>query len=376
MFFVPAFVFSQGKAPVSEGEMARFVAPFRHYTQISALSVPVPTVVELPFEAAYIERSGVAVYNVTEKTFEPSWVRQEAIEQRIPVVPSVETGIAYRVAAMTDGDSHTYAEFPLTGTPPGSARIVLSADRAVRSSALTFVLDDHVALPLSVEIRAVHSGKETIVVASRSMNTATVRFPETSAQTWIITVTYGQPLRILELHLAQENAAITRTRALRFLAQPEHEYRVYYDPDRSVAIPVGESGNLSIDTDVRMLASIPSQKNPLYTPADTDSDGIPDAQDNCVAFPNTDQKDANENGRGDACDDFDKDGVLNERDNCPDRPNSNQADIDNDGKGDACDPEESRITERLPWLPWVGMGFAAAVLILLCISMLSSQKRE
>ena len=69
------------------------------------------------------------------------------------------------------------------------------------------------------------------------------------------------------------------------------------------------------------------------------------------------------NGRGDACDDFDRDGVINSKDNCPNNPNRNQLDTDGDGIGDVCDREESRVTERYPWLPWLGIGFVALVLL-------------
>jgi hypothetical protein len=81
---------------------------------------------------------------------------------------------------------------------------------------------------------------------------------------------------------------------------------------------------------------------------DFDEDGVPDADDNCVATPNPDQADADGDGAGDACDvcpldaddDADGDGVCGEIDNCPAVPNSSQADTDEDGEGDACDDDD------------------------------------
>ncbi len=96
---------------------------------------------------------------------------------------------------------------------------------------------------------------------------------------------------------------------------------------------------------------------------DVDGDGMPDDIDNCptvfnpifaVPFPMfEDQPDDDLDGQGDHCDpcpsdendacevgganDIDDDGVLNGHDNCPLDPNGNQADADQDGKGDACD---------------------------------------
>jgi hypothetical protein len=78
-------------------------------------------------------------------------------------------------------------------------------------------------------------------------------------------------------------------------------------------------------------------------PPDGDSDGVPDANDNCPAVSNANQTDTDGDGIGDACDstpngpDADGDGVLDANDNCPAVSNANQADADGDGTGDACD---------------------------------------
>jgi predicted ribosomally synthesized peptide with SipW-like signal peptide len=58
--------------------------------------------------------------------------------------------------------------------------------------------------------------------------------------------------------------------------------------------------------------------------SDADSDGVADAQDNCVAIANPDQKDTDGDQVGDVCD------------NCPSNANSDQKDVDQDGTGDAC----------------------------------------
>jgi hypothetical protein len=74
---------------------------------------------------------------------------------------------------------------------------------------------------------------------------------------------------------------------------------------------------------------------------DTDRDGVYDSVDNCINVNNPDQRDADGDGVGDACDtqgdDADGDGVLNPVDNCPTIANPGQEDRDGDGVGDACE---------------------------------------
>jgi hypothetical protein len=103
-------------------------------------------------------------------------------------------------------------------------------------------------------------------------------------------------------------------------------------------------------------------------PDDDDSDGIPDAQDNCQLVDNPDQSDADQDDVGNVCDlicpvtpqgsvgidtdpfsptygcavaedpnDDDGDGIDDTADNCPLVSNADQANGDGDSLGDACD---------------------------------------
>merc|ERR1712130_701303 len=74
----------------------------------------------------------------------------------------------------------------------------------------------------------------------------------------------------------------------------------------------------------------------ITSTAAADSDGVPDVTDNCPKDANPNQKDADGNGVGDACQDSDGDGVTDAKDNCPSAANTNQLDSDNNGIGDAC----------------------------------------
>lgn len=338
---------------------AQIISAYRSFKDVGPFSIAVPTVMEVPFSNESMERSDFAVLNQTTNAFEPSYFRQEAVPSGFSV-----TADSSSAQAMLDGNYDTYAEFALPENAQGQTRIVLSSREPVTSSSISLLLDDHVALPLTAEVRATVNGAEKILLAKSKMESSTLLFPRTTSQTWTLTLTYGQPLRITELQMIQENVAPS-VRALRFLAQPAQTYRIYFDPDRRANPKTGESGDLASAKDVMSVASAATKPNPTYSIADSDGDGIPDIRDNCVGLANPDQVDANGNGRGDLCDDFDQDGLRNEKDNCPNLPNRDQKDTDGDGIGDVCDTEESRITERLPWLPWAGMGGAAVILVVL-----------
>lgn len=101
-------------------------------------------------------------------------------------------------------------------------------------------------------------------------------------------------------------------------------------------------GNLSTFGSTQTNRVFVTQLEPL---PDTDSDGVPDAGDNCPTTPNADQADSDLDGIGDACDtypndpdnDSDGDTIGGTTDNCPNVYNPDQLDLDGDGQGDACD---------------------------------------
>lgn len=357
------------------GQLASAASPevsaFRQFKDVSQLSVTVPTVVEVPFDQEFIERFDFAVLDKNTDTFQPYYFRQKSLINQIPFTVSSDNNS--NPPAMVDGSFQTYTEFLLPPEGPGSGQINITSAIPITSSSLSLLLDNYVALPTSIEIQVFDRNQgQKIVLAETAMTQETIRFPQTSSTQWIINLNYSQPLRIAELRLAQENTTQVSADALRFLAQPNHQYSVYFNPDRQVFISLGESPNLANDQDIFRVPFVSAQNNPFFVMADTDGDSVPDVRDNCVSNANANQADVNANGRGDACDDFDRDGLINALDNCPDQPNSGQQDTDSDKIGDACDNEESRLTERLPWLPWVGIGFAAVVLIVLFATALKS----
>ncbi len=365
-FSVLAFIFTgsvtnvSGFSPVPTIDSQ--IRAFRYYKDVENVSTPVPAVVEVGFSDDFIERFDFAVLDKDTNIFEPYYFRQEILTTDIPVAVSTIPTIASAML-MTDRNISTYSDFILPENTLGQVQINLASPVPIKSSALTMLLDENVALPTTIEIRAMVDGQSRIVLARQKMSSITTFFPEIVSDLWTISLMYGQPLRISELSLIQKNAVNTADRAVRFLAQPGQNYRIYFDPDRQANIHVGESGDLASVKDVVQIRGLLPVSNPSYRIADVDNDNIPDIQDNCISVPNPDQKDLNGNGRGDTCDDFDQDAITNSKDNCPDNPNRDQTDTDGDGKGDVCDGAESRITERYPWIPWLGIGFAALVLV-------------
>ncbi|MEK7538576.1 MAG: thrombospondin type 3 repeat-containing protein [Patescibacteria group bacterium] len=355
---------------------------FQQYKQIVVPAIKVPTVVEVPFSETFFNRFDFAVLDVGTNAFQPYLFSENVRQARTPVSVGLvgseaNSGLLGGLLRMLDGDTRTFSEFSLPENGQGQVRLVLTAQKPVALSGMSFFLDQYVALPTSVEVRARVSGKEQIVLARSTMQSTHVVFPKTTATEWIVSFSYGQLLRITEIALDEAGVGMTNARTLRFLAQPDHSYRVYFDADRSVPMRVGEAGNLSSDVGVKRLAPVSAQPNSDYTLADTDKDGVPDMRDNCTSVANPDQVDVDGNGRGDVCDDFDKDGVMNNTDNCPNNPNRYQEDVDGDKIGDVCDGVESRVTEKYAWLPWAGMGFAGLVLIVLfAITARSMMKKD
>lgn len=352
---LPLFLFAQ--------EIINDTSAYRSIKAVISPKIVVPTVVNVPFAETDLERLEFLVFDKTNKTFLPSLFMMSAGEQDIKIdVSGSEVVSAQNVYSLNDNNEETYYEFPVSGDTVGSAQIVVTGAKEMSTNSLYLLLDSYVALPKTINIVAESNGVEKVVLATQKVESQTVNFPQTKFKKLVVNLTYGQPLRITEIRLGGANYA-GRSYDLRFLAKPGSEYEIYFNPDRRVLSQVGETPNLADNKDVIRVSSGQVKLNSAYVEADVDKDGIPDSRDNCVSVSNADQTDINSNGRGDVCDDFDKDGVLNSLDNCPNDPNSNQLDNDGDKIGDICDPDESRVTEKYPWLPWLGIIGAFIIVI-------------
>ncbi len=342
------------------------------YTKNISPNISVPSVVEVPFNRDSFQIPLVAVYNLETKQFEPYLFSTNSLDNRASVEAPGASGYP---EAVNDNNYETFIEFGVFNDN-NKAQLTFIFDKTVTTSSMYFTLDNFVALPQKISISADVSGKDYTVLAPVRPSSGNVSFPKTTSKIWRVVFDYVQPLRITEIKFNDLNSSQTAKKGLRFLAQPKNNYQIFFDADRYVDTTDKEAGDLYSNNDIVSLKDSTAVLNARYKPADFDKDSIPDFSDNCTKVANSDQLDSNNNGRGDACEDYDRDGVVNAWDNCSEIPNSAQLDTDADNVGDVCDPVDNRVTERLPWLPWVGMGVAAIVIFGLFILVVKSKLPE
>lgn len=338
---------------------------FRKVTEVVIPNtILVPTVVELPIDDSNIGKGQFLVSNLQNGQDTAYYFFNQAIDRTVRVRATDENN--QPLVTLVDNNHSTTKLFPLIEEGEVVTVIYLSADTPVASSHITLSLDSNVSLPTSVKITALDTdiGPQVVKAPTNTLGAHTrFVYPQTVAQNWKVELTHSQPLRLTEVTLGQDIEVQSTQSFIRFLAEPNTVYQIYSNSDSWVNQLQPEAGNLRDSVGVVKIAAPLSSANPYFMESDADRDGVKDTLDNCVNISNPDQVDLNQNGVGDACDDFDKDGVINSLDNCIDKPNRNQADEDGDSVGDACDGEESRLTEKYAWIPWLGLVAAGAAIL-------------
>lgn len=336
---------------------------YKEVRQIEPQDIEVPTPVKVPLNNDELGTMRFALYNNNTNQLNP-YHFESVVKYTYNITVETEPPVT-NISNVSDENYSTYAEFPLATDGTGKVTLYISSEQPIDTSRLILSLDNNVALPTSIEIQALVGDVYKTVLAKTPMRYGGMAFPRTTSDSWVVTLEYSQLLRITEFSFNPTSNSGVVQKNIIFLMLPEQSYTLYSNSVGYSSSNIREAGNLSAAQDYIMLPYTKPSPNSLYTEPDTDSDGIPDSLDNCQWVKNSDQLDINKNDTGDACEDFDLDYVLNSQDNCPDVPNKDQRDNDGDGLGDACDSFESRLTEQYPWLPWTGIGFALAVLIIM-----------
>lgn len=339
---------------------------FQYVTRVESTNLTTPRVVEMP-----VDTSNSYDYLVVEN--ETNVVQPHAIATAKILSPFIVTDskTGSPSAKLNDGNTSTFSEFQLEPNLSGTgleteSTIELRYQTSIITSELNIIFDQNVQPPsyITIEKKSPYSSNYEYVISKKLFQNP-VYFPQTSADTFKITLYHSQPLRISEISMGEQSLQVNYS--IRFLARPNNSYSVYSVPSGPIPFMNTSSSGTLLGNQVNpmQLSSQTAFLNPDYQLPDSDDDGITDNSDNCPNTENPDQLDKDASGIGDACEDFDLDGIINANDNCPDHPNYVQQDEDGDGVGDHCDGVESRWIEQVPFLPWLGIGVGFLIVLVM-----------
>lgn len=315
------------------------ITEYKNIGTISGINVTQPTIVEIK----NLNKDGN--YIIVNENSSSTQQQFQTVKKVIPP-QKVEacTNKCVEAPTLADGNENTTFDFPLISNGLQQGRIRINYNSPVLTDSVVFRTTSDSYMPTSFTL--VIDGKRILntIQGSRAM------FPRMMAGNIEIEFMYNQPIRFTEVGVGSNLEEVSN---VRFIYQPKGKYSIYLDSPLGREYIPSPAVNLFKDSNVTELSVLEINKNTQYKERDTDTDGIPDSSDNCPSQINSDQKDGNNNGTGDVCDDYDYDGVPTYVDNCPQMENPDQKDTDKDGVGDVCDTEESRVTEKYKWIPWV-----------------------
>ena len=348
---------------------------FQKYIDIAGLKNTIPKVIEIDIDKSQTElynTNQLEVYDNVDKAFISHIYTSHGNYSNAQHIGMDGIG-GLDLKSLSDKNNETSERYELKSEGQNILHFNISHDKDILTQSLDILLDKNVTWPNSITVTYIDKNKKEIVVLNKTKFYTHIEFPKVEGRYFKVTLEYNQPLVISEIHFNDILEYKDNTKSMRFLAQPLHNYTLYFDSENYSNINTSETPNLLNVNDKEILKySLSStdtkstvnmiKSNPAFIYKDSDGDGVPDHKDNCINVQNSDQKDEDQNGKGDVCDDYDHDGVINSVDNCVSMPNSDQLDIDHDGIGDACDQAESRFAEKYKWIIWIGIGTAIATI--------------
>jgi len=179
-FIVAGILFVGVYAQELPQDIQSVISAFREYKSIEPLRVPTPVVLEMPFDDEYLERTQFAILDMDNLSFTPAYFESTYEPISLVVIANDASNNATR---MIDDNFNTYSEFTLPEQGQGQAQITIENAVPVAATSISILLDKHVALPTSIEIRAGDSeNSQSFVIRKKKMASQTVTFPRTDAR--------------------------------------------------------------------------------------------------------------------------------------------------------------------------------------------------
>ena len=338
---------------------ASFAADFSRFeffreVHISGIFTPKIVRVEIPEEIF-----GKTI--LTDEKGNPIFHRIFSERENLPTpavfVESASSAFQSEKSAIADGNFKTSFAFSPNDFEKS---VVFDFPEKTEISRIFVNLDDGVIPPRTITISADFGDGKFQKIIDRKYFSAATKIPKISPKK--IKIEFDSPhfLRIKEISFGLQSAVKPKNFAV-FFAENDKKYRLFFGAHFGAKTPKTKFQNLKIDEKTPTFVFGEKRKNQNFD-ADFDDDGIPDDADLCPRDPDPKNTDADQNGRGDACEDPDADGFPSAKDNCPFAYNPMQKDADADGIGDACDAAESRFSENHREILWLAMAGIVAIL--------------
>jgi len=349
---------------ISKFEKFQIIPPF-------LTNLKIPTVIEMSLDYTQNFNDQYLIVEKDTNQPQPYSINKHSVDINYKVFSNINKVDEYK---LSDQNNSTYVNYEIDNNTQSSVVWNINYAEPIITNTFFYNLDENSRTPIKITIEKFENGQKSTILLNEDVSTNKIQFPTSTSSNWQVTVTYNQPLRVNEVGFLQ-NQNNSSSYYIRFLARPKKTYYIYSKPNTFINITTPESGMLDTTDAISIKAPL-IQNNIAVNEPDSDGDGIFDKADNCMYITNQDQIDLNKNQIGDACEDFDNDTIINSLDNCPDQPNKNQIDTDGDGIGNHCDTEESRLTEKIKWLPWLGLIIGFTIVFSLLITTVKTKTPE